>query len=152
MASRSSGPDGSRPGRRRGRAVLLRAWELLLSLGWGGSVVAKDALRDGHRGEGLRPAGVEGQVGDRLDQLLLGDAVVLCVLQVERELLGVAAGGQRGDGDEAAVARRQLRALPRVAEECVIGEVDESGCEVAEHLLRAGRLLVLCHVLCLSLW
>src|SRR4051812_32972689 len=59
-----------------------------------GSAAAKDLLGDGHRGEGLRPAGVEGQLRDGLDQLLLGDAVVLRVLQVEGQLLGVAAGEQ----------------------------------------------------------
>src|SRR3954468_7953789 len=84
-----------------------------------GSVAAEDLLGHGHRGEGLRPAGVEGQVGDGLDQLFLGGAVVLGELQVEGELLGVAAGEQCGDGDQAAVARRQLRSLPRVAEEHV---------------------------------
>ena len=45
----------------------------------------------------LRPPGIEGQVGDGLDELLFADAVVLGVLQVEGELLGVAAGGQRRD-------------------------------------------------------
>src|SRR4051812_25377313 len=73
-----------------------------------GSVAAEDLLGDGHRGEGLRPARVEGQVRDELDELLLGDAVVLRVLQVEGQLLGVAAGEQCGDGGQAAVALRQL--------------------------------------------
>src|SRR4051794_23920605 len=84
-----------------------------------GSVAPEDLLGDGHRGEGLRPAGVEREVGDRLDQLLLGRAVVLRVLQVEGQLLGVAAGEQRGDGDQAAVPRGELRAFPDLAEEHV---------------------------------
>src|SRR5215210_1526137 len=77
--------------------------------GTGGAVAgvrsgaAKDLLGDGHRGEGLRPAGVEREVGDRLGELVLGSAVVLRVLQVEGELLGVAAGEQGGDCDQAAV-------------------------------------------------
>src|SRR4051794_19513564 len=83
----------------------------------GGSVAPEDLLGDGDRGEGLRPACIEGQVRDELDELLLGDAVVLRVLQMEGQLLGVAPGQQRGDGDEAAVALRQLRALPDLAEE-----------------------------------
>src|SRR3954471_12423163 len=95
---------------RRGRPVWVRA----RGCGWSGA--PEDLLGDGHRGEGLRPAGIERQVGDRLDQLLLGEAVVLRVLQVEGQLLGVAARGQRRDRDQAAVTGRQLRALPRVAE------------------------------------
>jgi hypothetical protein len=54
------------------------------------------------------------QVGDRLDQLLLGRAVVLRVLKMGGQLVGVAAGGQRGDGDQAALLRRQLRPFPDV--------------------------------------
>src|SRR5204863_420763 len=97
-----------------------------------GSVAAEDLLGDGHRGEGLRPAGVEGQVRDELDELLLGDAVVLRVLQVEGQLLGVAAGEQGGDGSQAAVALRQLRALPDPAEQVGHGNGQwEHGCQVA---------------------
>src|SRR4051794_2630850 len=80
---------------------------VFLSLGRGGSVAAEGLRGDGHRGEGLRPAGVEGQVRDELDELLLGDTVVLRVPQVEGELFGVAAGEQGGDGGQAAVALRQ---------------------------------------------
>src|SRR4051812_44817365 len=79
---------------------------MVLPLGQSGraSVGAEDLLGHGHRGEGLGPAGVEGEMRDRLDELLLGHAVVLRVLQVEGELLGVPTGCQRGDGDQAAVA------------------------------------------------
>src|SRR4051794_7212972 len=75
-----------------------------------GSVAAEDLLGDGHRRECLGPAGIEREVCDRLDQLLLRGTVVLRQLQVVGELLGVAAGGQRGDGDQAALFRGQLRA------------------------------------------
>jgi hypothetical protein len=82
-------------------------------------------------------------VGNGLDELLLADAVVPGVLQVEGKLLGVAAGGQRGERDQAAVTRRQLRALPRLTEQDVIGEVHEPGGEAAEHLPGADGSLSL---------
>src|SRR4051812_6519288 len=94
--------------------------------------------RDG--GHRPRPAGVERQVGDGLDDLGLGEPVLLTELQVEGQLLGVAPGDQRRDRDEAAVAWGQLGALPHVAEQDVVGERDQLGREVAQHL-RRGRLL-----------
>src|SRR4051812_41060395 len=94
--------------------------------------------RDGaHR---TRPAGVERQMGDRLDDLGLGEPVLPTEPQVEGQLLGVAPGDQRRDRDEAAVARGQLAALPHVAEQDVVGERDQLGREVAQHR-RRGRLL-----------
>src|SRR3954470_2760556 len=113
----------------------------------GRSVAAEYPLGDGHRTHGLRPAGVEGQVGDRLDELFLRGAVLLGQAQVEDQLLGVPAGGQGGDRDQAALLRRQLRARPRLAEEHVVGEVHQRGREVAEHPLGARGLLVLRPVL-----
>src|SRR4051812_22976313 len=99
-----------------GRAALLLAW--CSSRSWGGpgrgigagpgtaprsgrrrrgdSVAAEYLLGDGHRAHGLRPAGVEGQVGDRLDELFRGGAVLLRQAEVEDQLLGVPAGGQGG--------------------------------------------------------
>src|SRR5256886_11741572 len=76
------------------------------------SVAAEDLFGDGHRGHRFRPAGVEGQVRDRLDEFLLGGAVLLGEAEVEHELFGVAAGGQRGDRDQAAFLGRQLRTFP----------------------------------------
>src|SRR4051812_40056305 len=70
----------------------------------GASVVAEDLLGDADRRERLRPAGVERRVGDRFDELGLGEPVVFRVLQVEAELLGVPAGDQCSDGDQTAVA------------------------------------------------
>src|SRR3954452_23485404 len=135
-----------------GRWISGRAARRLPGGGYGcASVAPEDLLGHGHRAHRLRPARVERQVGDRLDQLLLGRAVVLRELPVEGELLGVPAGGQRGDRDEAAFLRRQLRALPRLTEEHVVGEVHQRGGEVAEHALGArglgalGVLDVVCH-------
>src|SRR2546430_368270 len=41
------------------------------------SVAAEDLFGDGHRGHRFRPAGVEGQVRDHLDEFLLGGAFCL---------------------------------------------------------------------------
>src|SRR3954471_19054163 len=106
------------------------------------SVAGEDLLGDGHRRERLRPAGVERQVCDRFDQLVFGGAVVLRVLQVEGELLGVPAGDQSRDRDEAAGAWRELRALPHLAEHNVVGEVHECWREVAEHSFGARGFTV----------
>ncbi|MDX6709198.1 MAG: hypothetical protein QOH96_214 [Blastocatellia bacterium] len=45
-------------------------------------------------------------MGDGLNEFGLCGAVLPGPVQVERELLGVAAGDERGHGDEAAVALR----------------------------------------------
>src|SRR3954463_13912736 len=82
-------------------------------------VAAEDPLGDGHGGHGLGPAGVEGEMGDGFDELVLGGAVLPGEVEVERELVGVAERGEGGDGDEAALLRCQLGALPHVAEEDV---------------------------------
>ena len=75
---------------------------------------AEDVLGDGDRGHGLGPAGVEGEVGDRLDQLGLGDAVVAGAAEVVAQLVGVPACDQGRDGDETAVAGTELSAVPDV--------------------------------------
>src|SRR3954447_1309241 len=70
-----------------------------------------------HHGHGLGPASVEGEVGDGLDELLLGDAVLLGEGEVKVQLLDVAAGDEGGAGDEAPVAfgkagRSQTSSIP----------------------------------------
>ena len=64
-----------------------------------------------------RPAGVEGEVGDGLDDLVAGDAILERLLQVERQLVGPIERDQACDRDQAAVARRQAGALPDIAEQ-----------------------------------
>jgi hypothetical protein len=51
--------------------------------------LGEDLLGDTHRGHGLRPAGVERQVREDLDQLRLGGAVLPGERQVEVQLLDV---------------------------------------------------------------
>src|SRR6185437_14091586 len=68
----------------------------------------------GHSG---RPAGVEGQVGEGLDEFVLGEAVGQGPAQVTGELVGPVRCGQDGDGDQAAVAGGQAGTLPDVPEQ-----------------------------------
>src|SRR6266487_749146 len=95
-------------------------------------VAAEDPLGDDHGRHGFRPGGVKGEMGDRFDELLLAVPVLLGVVEVEYELVGVAARGERSDGDEAALLGRKVGALPDLAEEDVVSEPDESGGEVTE--------------------
>src|SRR5947209_8336463 len=71
----------------------------------------------GDREGGVRrgPSGVEGEVGDRLDELLLRDAVLQCALEVERQFIRAVACDECGDRDQTAVARRQAGPPPDVA-------------------------------------
>src|SRR4051812_19215426 len=82
-------------------------------------------------------------MGDRFDQLGFGGAVVLGEVEVEAQLVGVAERCERGDSDQAAFLAGQAGAFPHLAEQDVVGETDESWCEVAEHALGAGRLSLL---------
>src|SRR5882762_2413309 len=88
-------------------------------------------LRLGRGGYGARPARVEREMRDQLDQLVLGHAVLDGAREVEVHLLGLAQSDQRGAGDQAAVALRQLRALPHVTEQDFLGDLDELGAKSA---------------------
>src|SRR5689334_12434225 len=76
------------------------------------SLAAKYLLGDRHRGHGLRPASIEGQVGDGFDEFLLAGAVLPGQAEVVDELFGVPVGHEARDGDEAAVLRREFLARP----------------------------------------
>jgi hypothetical protein len=52
-------------------------------VGWLLAVGGEDLLGDAHRGHGLGPAAVEGQMGDHLDEFALGEAILLGVVEVE---------------------------------------------------------------------
>src|SRR5664280_3876324 len=98
-------------------------------------------LRDAHGGYGAGPTRVEGQMGDGLDQLLLRDPVLQRPGEVEPQLFRTVQRDQRGHRDEAAVALRQLGALPHVAEQDLIRQLHELRREVSEHPLCSRRLL-----------
>src|SRR4051812_14600487 len=104
------------------------------SVGWGLELV----LGHRHRGHGFGPAGVEGEVGDGLDELFLGDAVLLGEGQVEVQLLDIAAGDEGSDGGQAPVALGEPGAFPDLVEEDLVGVVDEPGREISERAPAAG--------------
>lgn len=52
------------------------------------------------------------------------------------ELVGAAVGDQRRAGDQTPIARRQLRPGQDVAEQDVVGELDQLRREVTDELLR----------------
>src|SRR6266446_654121 len=82
-------------------------------------------LRD-QRGSHRRwPAGVKGQVGDQLADLVLGDAVAEGALEVTMELPLAAECNERRHGDQAAIALRQARAFPNLAIDDLLGKLDE---------------------------
>jgi hypothetical protein len=85
----------------------------------------EDLLGDLDRGHRLRPAGVERQVHDRLLQFGLGEAVLLGEAQMIPELLKAARGDQGRDRDQAPVTLGEFRPLPDVAEQDLVGEVDQ---------------------------
>jgi hypothetical protein len=58
----------------------------------------------------------------RLLELSLGKTVLLRDSQVGSQLFGATSGDQRGDGDQTAVSRRKLGALPNVTEEDIVGK------------------------------
>src|SRR2546423_6544026 len=82
---------------------------------------------------------------DRFDELRFGVAVLFGEVEVEHELVGVAHRRERSDGDQAALFRGQLGALPYVAEQDVIGVANEGRGEVTEQALRARWLLGVWH-------
>ena len=56
------------------------------------------------------------------------------------QLVGVPAGDEGGDGDEASVPRRQLGSVPDVVEEHVVGQCGELRGDVADGAAAASDL------------
>src|SRR6266704_3439497 len=81
----------------------------------------ENALRDRKRGIRSRPARVEGQMRDNLDQLIATDAVFQSLLEVKGQLIGPVESDEARDRNQAAIARRQARPLPHLAEEHLVG-------------------------------
>jgi hypothetical protein len=84
-------------------------------------------MRDRHGCQRGAPAGIEREVRDDLGNLARLDAVIERELDLLREARGVLARDQRGDRDQAAVARREVGALPQVAGEALAGIAVEGG-------------------------
>src|ERR1700750_1729138 len=72
--------------------------------GCAGAGVGGNRLELRQDGHSRRPAGVEGQVGEGVDEFVPGQAVGQGQAQMADELVGPVGSGQDGDGDQAAVA------------------------------------------------
>ena len=92
----------------------------------------EDLFGNGHGRHRIRPPCVERQMGYDLGGLLLGQAVVHRAVEVEGNLRHLAGRDQSGDCDEAAIARREVRAQPQIAEEIVRRVFYEAGRNRAE--------------------
>jgi hypothetical protein len=99
-------------------------------------LVFKHLAGDGCRRAGTGPAGIEGQVGDDFRQLFARHAVLQRQLQMKGQFIVPVAGDQRCDRNQAAVAGRQARALPHIAEQHRVGIVGQSGRDIAKSFLR----------------
>src|ERR1017187_1489672 len=100
------------------------------------SSFVENPLRDRQRGIRGRPARVEGQMRDDLDQLIPADAVFESLLQVKGQLVRPVERDEACDGNQAPVARRQARPLPYLAEQHLVGNIRERGRDVTERLAR----------------
>lgn len=67
--------------------------------------------------ESRRPAGIESEMSHRLAELRVVQTVLQPALEMEAELLRIAIGRERDDGDEAAIAGRQVAAPPQITEQ-----------------------------------
>src|SRR3954467_3313680 len=91
------------------------------------AALGENLLRDQRGGAGIGPAAIEREVRDQLDQLFLLHAVVERAPDMPANLVGPAERDERRDGDEAAVALDEPRALPHIAEYDFLGELTELG-------------------------
>ena len=74
----------------------------------------------------VRPAGIERQMGDDLRNLRRLHAVVERKLQVIRQRDRLIAPDQRGERDDAAIARRKAGTLPHLTEQAILRVFVES--------------------------
>lgn len=77
-------------------------------------------------------------MGDCLDEFLFRGAVLLGVVKVEVQLLGVAAGEECGNRDEAAVALGELGPPRHLVEKDAVRVADQAWREISEGALAAG--------------
>src|SRR6266581_4021021 len=89
----------------------------------------------GDRGHRAWPAGVERQVGDRFDQLILCHAVFQRQGEVRSKLIGAIHCDERAHCRQAAIPSRQPRTRPHIAKQHVVSELGQFGGDVAEHSL-----------------
>jgi hypothetical protein len=81
----------------------------------------KHVLGNSGRSHRVRPAGVEGEMGDDLRYFAGLDTVVERKVEIIRHLDRLVAGDQGRERDDATVARREAGALPYVAKKPILG-------------------------------
>src|SRR6478752_6099028 len=86
-------------------------------------------------------------MSDHLHELLLRDAVLHGVREMKVHLLSFPERDKRSARYQAAIALRKLRPLPDVAEQDVIGKLDELRGQVSQRLAYRARLFLRAHVL-----
>ena len=89
------------------------------------------------RREGVGPADIERQMRDHFGDLHPREAVIHRPVEVIGNLRNLTGSDQRADGDEAALARRELRAQPQIPEQEVRGVAHDARHGRAELLLDA---------------
>src|SRR3984957_15683912 len=75
----------------------------------------EDVAPDLQRRHRRRPAGIEGEMRDRSDDFVAGDAVLQRPLEMERDFVDPVERDKAGDSHRAPVARRQGRVFTEVA-------------------------------------
>src|SRR4051812_18881565 len=110
------------------------------------SSLLEDLAGDRQGRAGNRPAAIECKMGDGFDDLVAGDAVIERALQMKRQLIVPVERNQRRNRHEAAIARRQVRALPKVAKKNLVGIVGQSGGDIAEGFTAIGWCICHCCV------
>src|SRR3954462_15792672 len=86
-----------------------------------GGACVENGFHDGNCGKGVRPAGVEGDMGDDLSGLGAREALIHGPVEMVRDLGNLARGDQRTYGDQAAITGYKARAKPEVTEEDIRG-------------------------------
>src|SRR6267143_43277 len=101
----------------------------------------EDVLCHRQRRKDVRPADIKSQVRQGLGCLGLSKSVVHRPIQVVGNLCNLTRSYQGADRYQTAIARRQVRAQPKVAKQQVRRVLYHSGCNRAELLFNASRAL-----------
>src|SRR5579883_3205623 len=85
-------------------------------------------------------------MGDHLFEFRFRQAIVFCSHEMARELFGVSARDQRGNGNQAPISFREFRSLPDVTKKHIVRERNHFRQEGADELLSRGLFLRFGHV------
>ena len=117
-------------------SLFLLRWRCLITL-------LNHIFDDRHCRERIWPAGIEREVCDNFARLFRCETVVHRFVQVERNLRYLTSRDERSHGDEASIARCEIRSQPEIAEQSVGGVLHQSWRNLAELLFDVRRSLFL---------